>query len=76
MLVLKSCMYVIFFMIRKSVELVINKRRTLKSHVTEFKLVSQFAQLLCSADSKALCLTCSHQELNKCLSFPSSSCLS
>lgn len=73
MLVLKSCMYVIFFM---SVELVINKRRTLKSHVTEFKLVFQFAQLLCSADSKALCLTCSHQELNKCLSFTSSSCLS
>jgi len=57
MLVLKSCMYVIFFMIRKRDELIINKRRTLKSHVTEVKLVSQFPQLLCSADTKALCLS-------------------
>lgn len=57
MLLLKSCMYVIFFIIRKSLELVINKRRTLKSHVTEFKPVSQFPQLLWSADTKALCLS-------------------
>lgn len=72
MLVLKSCMYIIFFIVRKRAELLIDKRRILKSHVTEFKPVSQFAQLFCSA----LCLTCSQQELNKCLSFTCSSCLS
>lgn len=56
MLVLKRYMNVIFFMIRKRLELIINKRRTLKSCVTEFKPVSQFPQLLCSADTKVLCL--------------------